>query len=58
MEQLRAAESLHDWMFYKESHRRLFRAMTELARRGDVVDAVARLVAPDSASAAARHESE
>ena len=37
---LRAAESLHDWMFYKESHRRLYRAMTDLARRSEVVDAV------------------
>jgi len=37
---LRAAETLHDWMFYKEGHRRLFRAMTDLARRNDVVDAV------------------
>jgi len=35
---LKAAELLDDGAFYKEAHRRLFRAMLRLAERGDVVD--------------------
>ena len=35
---LKAAELLGDGDFYKEAHRRLFRAMVRLAERGDVVD--------------------
>src|SRR6266496_3903264 len=37
---LKAAELLDDTMFYKEGHRALFRAMTGLAERGDVIDPV------------------
>lgn len=37
---LKAAELLDDTMFYRESHRLLFRAMTTLTERGDVVDPV------------------
>jgi replicative DNA helicase len=35
---LKAVELLDDAAFYKEAHRRLFRAMVRLAERGDVVD--------------------
>jgi len=35
---LKAVELLDDGAFYKEAHRRLFRAMVRLAERGDVVD--------------------
>ena len=35
---LKAVELLDDGAFYKEAHRRLFRSMTRLAERGDVVD--------------------
>ena len=37
---LRAAETLEEWMFYREGHRRLFQSMLAIARRGEVVDAV------------------
>jgi replicative DNA helicase len=37
---LRSAELLDDWMFYKEGHRRLFRAMLGLVRRGGAVDPI------------------
>jgi replicative DNA helicase len=37
---LKAAEMLDDTMFYREGHRLLFRAMTALTERGDVVDPV------------------
>jgi replicative DNA helicase len=37
---LRAAELLDDWMFYREGHRRLYRVMIGLAKRGDVVDPI------------------
>jgi replicative DNA helicase len=37
---LKAAELLDDTMFYREGHRLLFRAMTTLTERGDVVDPV------------------
>ncbi len=37
---LQAVEQLHDWMFYSESHRRLYRAMLGLVRQGIVVDAI------------------
>ena len=37
---LKAAELIDDSAFYRERHRRLFRAMTRLAERGDVVDPV------------------
>ena len=35
---LRAAEHLDDTMFYREAHRRIFRAMVALSERGEVVD--------------------
>jgi replicative DNA helicase len=35
---LKAVELLEDGAFYREAHRRLFRAMVRLAERGDVVD--------------------
>ena len=35
---LKAVEILDDGAFYKEAHRRLFRAMVRLAERGDIVD--------------------
>src|SRR6202008_3252349 len=37
---LKAAELLDDTMFYREGHRLVFRAMTALTERGDVVDPV------------------
>src|SRR4051812_41496664 len=37
---LKAAEFLDDTMFYKESHRLLFRSMLSLTERGDVIDPV------------------
>jgi len=37
---LKAAELLDDTMFYREGHRLLFRAMTALSERGDVIDPV------------------
>src|SRR5882762_2055390 len=37
---LKAAELLDDSMFYREGHRLLFRAMTTLTERSDVVDPV------------------
>ena len=37
---LRAAETLDDWMFYREGHRRLFRVMIGIAKRGDVIDPI------------------
>src|ERR1700757_2251631 len=37
---LKAAELLDDTMFYRESHRLLFRAMTALTERGDVIDPI------------------
>ena len=37
---LRAAEILDDWMFYPEGHRRLFRVMLGIARRGGAVDPI------------------
>ena len=37
---LRAAETLEDWMFYREAHRRLFRVMIGIARRGGVIDPI------------------
>jgi replicative DNA helicase len=37
---LKAAELLDDSMFYRESHRILFRAMIALTERGDVIDPV------------------
>src|SRR5467141_1492506 len=37
---LKAAEVLDDSMFYREGHRLLFRAMTGLTERGDVIDPV------------------
>jgi replicative DNA helicase len=37
---LKAAELLDDSMFYRESHRLLFRAMITLTERGDVIDPV------------------
>lgn len=35
---LRAAEFVDDTMFYREQHRRIFRAMVALSERGEVVD--------------------
>lgn len=35
---MRAAEFVDDTMFYREGHRRIFRAMIALTERGDVVD--------------------
>jgi replicative DNA helicase len=35
---LRATEHVDDTMFYREGHRRLFRAMVAISERGDVVD--------------------
>lgn len=35
---LKAVELLEEGAFYKDAHRRLFRAMARLAQRGDVVD--------------------
>ncbi len=35
---LRAAEYVDDTMFYREGHRRIFRAMVALSERGDIVD--------------------
>src|SRR6058998_2720990 len=37
---LKAAEILDDTMFYKESHRLLFRSMLSLTERSDVIDPV------------------
>src|SRR2546425_11690548 len=37
---LKAAELLDDTMFYREGHRLLFRAMSALTERGDVIDPV------------------
>lgn len=37
---VRAIEILDDTMFYREAHRRLFRAMVRLWERGQVIDAV------------------
>jgi replicative DNA helicase len=37
---LRAAENLDDWMFYAEGHRRLFRVMIAIARRGGAIDPI------------------
>ena len=37
---LRAAETLDDWMFYREGHRRLYRVMIAIARRGEAIDPV------------------
>src|SRR3989442_1659101 len=37
---LRAAETLDDWMFYAEGHRRLFRVMLAIARRGGAIDPI------------------
>jgi replicative DNA helicase len=33
-------EAIRDSMFYREAHRRLFRAMTRLFERGDVIDVI------------------
>ena len=35
---MRAAEHVDDTMFYREGHRRLFRAMFAITERGGVVD--------------------
>jgi replicative DNA helicase len=35
---LRATEHVDDSMFYREGHRRIFRAMVTLSERGDIVD--------------------
>jgi replicative DNA helicase len=35
---LRATEHVDDTMFYREGHRRMFRAMVAISERGDVVD--------------------
>ena len=35
---LRAAELVEDWMFYREAHRRLFRAMLALTEQRTVID--------------------
>src|SRR5256714_7006692 len=35
---VRAAEVVHDSMFYAERHRRIFRAMVAISERGSVVD--------------------
>ena len=35
---MRAAEHVDDTMFYREGHRRIFRAMLKVTERGDVVD--------------------
>ena len=35
---LRASEYVDDTMFYREGHRRIFRAMVAISERGDVVD--------------------
>src|SRR5437868_13698548 len=37
---LRAAETLDDWMFYREGHRRLFRVMIAIARRQEAIDPI------------------
>jgi replicative DNA helicase len=37
---LRAAELVEDWMFYREAHRRLFRAMLALTEQRTVIDHV------------------
>jgi len=36
----RAVEVVRDSMFYREAHRRLYRAMTRLFERGDVIDVI------------------
>ncbi len=36
----RAMEFLDDSMFYREAHRRIFRAMIRLSERGDVIDVI------------------
>lgn len=36
----KAIEVIRDSMFYREAHRRLFRAMTRLFERGDVIDVI------------------
>ena len=36
----RVADSVNDSMFYREAHRRLFRAMTRLFERGKVIDPI------------------
>jgi replicative DNA helicase len=36
----RAVEHVNDSTFYREAHRRLFRAMTRLFERGDVIDVI------------------
>ena len=36
----RAVEHVNDAMFYRESHRRMFRAMARLFERGDAIDVV------------------
>lgn len=37
---VRAVEVVNDSMFFREAHRRLFRAMTRLFERGDVIDVI------------------
>jgi replicative DNA helicase len=37
---LRAAETLDDWMFYRDAHRRLFRIMISIARRQEAIDPI------------------
>ena len=37
---LQAAELLEDWMFYREGHRRLYRIMATLAKRGEAIDPI------------------
>ena len=37
---LRASETLDDWMFYREAHRRLFRVMIAVARRQEAIDPI------------------
>ena len=36
----RAIEHVNDSMFYREAHRRIFRAMARLFERGDVIDVI------------------
>ena len=36
----KATELVRDHMFFREAHRRLFRAMTRLSERGDVIDVI------------------
>ena len=51
---LRATEFLDDTMFYRDGHRRLFRAMLALSERGDVVDPLTLSAEPSRAGSTER----